>query len=142
MNLYKKYFITILLFTIFFVCPVNGYAQNPQLNQKNMRITRSSSIPNPFVPKLPKEVIEKPEEVHTSKGQHQFMKKLPAPIKSDAAMPTLHITGIIWNSDRPQAIINGEIIDIGDKISNAEVLDIRKSGVEVSFEGSTKIFKP
>ena len=43
----------------------------------------------------------------------------------------LSLQGVIWSSGRPQAIVNGKIVKIGDTIQDAEVLDIRKDGVKM-----------
>lgn len=65
----------------------------------------------------------------------------PAPVVKRNP-PNVSISGIIWNSDRPQAIINGTIVDIGDTISNIKITGIQKEGVEGLFDGRTVTLKP
>ncbi len=45
------------------------------------------------------------------------------------------VTGIIWGVRVPQAIINGRVLTIGDKLEGAEIISIEKKGITVSFGG-------
>jgi len=49
-------------------------------------------------------------------------------------LPKLTVSGIIWNTDRPQAIVNGEIVEIGTTVSKVKITDIRKTGIDVLFD--------
>jgi len=49
----------------------------------------------------------------------------------------LKLSGLIWNSTRPQAIINGQVVEVGDKILETEIIRIHKLGVDVSINGIT-----
>ena len=64
------------------------------------------------------------------------MTEAPEPV---IPLPKITISGVIWNSDRPQAIINNEIIDIGDTVSEIEIVDIRKTGIDGLFHGKRVI---
>lgn len=48
------------------------------------------------------------------------------PVKKE---PTLE--GIIWNAVKPQALIDGAIVKVGDRVGDARVLEIRKDGVKM-----------
>lgn len=67
--------------------------------------------------------------------------ELEAPVKSgeeleaEAKLPDLTIQGVIWGSRSPQAIINNQIVKIGDKIEGVSIVDIAKEGLTVSFQG-------
>lgn len=50
-------------------------------------------------------------------------------------LKSLSLEGFVWNSDKPQAIINGKIVKRGSKIGNAEVVDIQKEGVKLRYQG-------
>ncbi|MCA9404793.1 MAG: hypothetical protein KC897_13475, partial [Candidatus Omnitrophica bacterium] len=56
--------------------------------------------------------------------------------------PNFRITGLIWNSPRPQVIINGEVLDIGDEVQGFRIEDINKTGVDVSIRGVTQTVEP
>ena len=49
--------------------------------------------------------------------------------KPKAKEPTLE--GIIWNAAKPQALIDGHIVKVGDKVGGAQVIDIKKDGVKM-----------
>lgn len=46
------------------------------------------------------------------------------------------ISGIVWGTPKPLAIINGKVVGIGDKILGAEVRKIDKNGVLLEYEGN------
>jgi len=64
---------------------------------------------------LYKDPVKKPE------------KKLP--------LPSISISGLIWNSDMPQAILNGQVKKIGDTIEGVKIIDITKTGIIVEYMG-------
>ena len=49
------------------------------------------------------------------------------------------VSGIVWGGRFPQAIINGKVLGIGDKIDGIEILGIDKSGVTVRSGGVTAL---
>lgn len=117
-------------------------------------------IRNPFVPQLPekKEVIEPPTNTQTRQtttetkpitpnprqrkqpagGQSANSTPKPPPIPK----PNFRITGLIWNSSRPQAIINGQVLDIGDEIQGFRIESINPNGIDVSIRGVTLTVEP
>lgn len=48
-------------------------------------------------------------------------------------LPDLVIQGIVWGGRLPQAIINNEVVKIGDTIEGVRIIDISKDGVIISF---------
>ncbi|HLF18503.1 MAG TPA: hypothetical protein VI749_06365 [Candidatus Omnitrophota bacterium] len=75
------------------------------------------------------------------------------PIEVKVSTPKLNITGLIWNSDRPQAIVNGNIVGVGDRLfgvpsDSGEVIpeitieDITNEGLLVSFASKTIVLRP
>lgn len=68
----------------------------------------------------------------------------PAPVdaKEEIANLTFSLEGLIWESDRPQAIINGKIVEPGADVQGAEVLDIDKKGVKMRYKGQVFILRP
>lgn len=53
------------------------------------------------------------------------------------------ISGLIWNSDRPQAIINNQIFSVGDKINDQiKIVSIKKTGVDVELNGQITKLSP
>ena len=48
-------------------------------------------------------------------------------------LPDVNVSGIIWNSDRPQAIINDRIVDIDSDVSGIKITEIRQSDIKGLF---------
>ncbi|MCA9398721.1 MAG: hypothetical protein KC618_03145 [Candidatus Omnitrophica bacterium] len=100
---------------------------------------------NPFIPQLPVEA--EPEPPKPAPAPQPRPKPQPAPepvkpqVKQPTRMPTFNISGIVWNSDRPQAIINGSVKDIGDSIDGVKIISIHKEGIDVSFQGKNMTIK-
>ncbi len=57
-------------------------------------------------------------------------------------MPSLKVTGLVWNTDQPGAIINGQIVGIGDTIQDVKILNIYKDTIEILFDGRTTAIHP
>ena len=62
--------------------------------------------------------------------------------ESVVGLPQLQVQGMIWGSAMPQAIVNNTIVKIGEIVDGAEILDIRKEGVYVLYEGKQYILRP
>jgi len=70
-------------------------------------------------------------------------KKIPHSISKEKIIPPkLIITGLVWNTDRPQAIINGQVVDIGDTLQATKIVAINKTGVDISFKGKKITITP
>jgi len=50
-------------------------------------------------------------------------------------IPPMKITGIIYDTARPQAIINGTVVSVGSNLSGASIQSIEKGRVVVRYEG-------
>ncbi len=108
-----------------------------------------ADIPNPFLPQLP----EKPKEVEqpvnpaddnkpdtTVRPKDPVRTVTPRPaVKTTpppVPRPNFKVSGIIWNSDRPQAIINGTVVDVGDKVGEFKIESITQNEIGVSVNGT------
>jgi hypothetical protein len=120
---------------------------------------------NPFAPWLPKvkELIEKVQEtnkiIEEQEIEEEFIDEktieateetaeeisptvqTPVSIEKKIEPPKIRVTGLIWNTDRPQAIVNNTIMEIGDQIENFEIVKIYQQGIEVTFSGKTFIIE-
>jgi hypothetical protein len=54
----------------------------------------------------------------------------------------LELQGIFWNVSNPQAIINRQIVSVGDRVDSAEVEAITQEGVILSLNGQRFNLKP
>lgn len=91
------------------------------------------------------EIIAKPNVEYTADGlrdpfegylseQEEASQVPPPPEEQEVpALPPLTIQGIIWGGRFPLGIINNKVVKIGDTIEGAQIIDISKDGVIVSF---------
>lgn len=110
----------------------------------------ADELRNPFKSWLPKieEIIEKlPEPTKIEVTQPEPVAKPHVPViqppqeqiaEPVQAPPELTINGVVWGTERPQAIINNQVVSIGDTIENSKIVDIHPDGVDVIF--SNKLF--
>jgi len=102
----------------------------------------SSGNRNPFQSQLPQKAEEPPiQQAEISRPGipdqnfppdfQQPGREIPTP------PPALTISGLIWNTDRPQAIVNDQIVEVGDVIQEAKVLAIYKTGIDVLYYEKT-----
>jgi len=49
-------------------------------------------------------------------------------------LPSMNIQGLIWGGRFPQAIINGKVLRIGDVIEGAQIIEIKKEGIVLSYD--------
>lgn len=63
------------------------------------------------------------------------------PIEYAKSLPKLNIQGVLWKSERPQAIINGEVLGLGDYVKGVRILEIKKEGIIVEHVGNPVFIK-
>lgn len=54
--------------------------------------------------------------------------------KKDTRETPLNLEGLVWNSVRPQAIINGTVVEVGSEVGGAKVLAIDRKGVKLRVD--------
>jgi len=92
-------------------------------------------VKNPFESQLPKKdkVTKKTPDVKPKPTPP--IKPEPKPDQPQEIIPPkLSISGLIFDADRPQAIINGEITEIGDIVSDAKIVAIKKEGIDIIYK--------
>ncbi len=73
--------------------------------------------------------------------------KIEAP-GEDISLPAISFQGMVWNSIRPQVIIDNKVYDIGDTINigseedRVEVTDITKEGIYLKYKRKEFIVRP
>lgn len=107
----------------------------PQVPQEDIRIERVApdrpvDVAEPVVSQPPPREEEPP--VYMPRLDEARQPPIP-----DVPLPSLKISGVLWNTNRPQAIINGQIVGIGDVVSGVKVVDIQKTGIAVLFGAKT-----
>ena len=107
-----------------------------------------NALGNPFAPQLPRppepEEESPPEEIPDLPREEPAPME-PAPLKEEHVFfsrDAFELSGLIWDSDRPQAILNGQIVNIGDRLDQWTVLHIDKQGVEVGQKNKVFLIEP
>ncbi len=90
---------------------------------------------NPFIPQIP-------QTVKTTAFVNPQVTSTPDMTVETIPIPEFIVAGIIWNSKKPQAIVNQEIVTIGDNVNNWKVSEITKDGVRMNFEEQNLWVKP
>ena len=92
------------------------------------------------LPALLKESMHQREQAKEEAKKLKETKATPTeggtlpPKELPPSLPSLQLQGIFWG-EKPQALINRQVLSIGDKIEQAEVVSITKKGVTLSFRG-------
>ncbi|HQO58066.1 MAG TPA: hypothetical protein PLT76_05035 [Candidatus Omnitrophota bacterium] len=128
-----------------------------QIDEETAKMLRA--LRNPFVPRLPDElpqeepeVVEKtPEtdspiqsEMQTSAAETPVIVSEQTQVVEEVLLPKpdYKISGIVWNTARPQAIMEGRILDVGDSIEQWRIIGISRGGVEISFKNQKFLIEP
>ena len=152
------WFLLIKPFSLFSekVIPPNssGTEMKPDGQKDKNSLEDLDSLRDPFVPQLPlppmeeiqKPVVQTPVQPLESSPKQETVRLQPLPqkqatVEEPLKTPVIQISGLIWNSDQPQAIINNQIVKVGDQIEEWTIQKIDKDGIEISARGN-KILIP
>ena len=130
---------------IFFMICVSLAILGPTLEAVAEETAPSTTGPvtNPFVSKLPQPKVIPMNVPPPSPLPRRIEIETPPPAHVTPTQPPLvTISGVVWDSDRPQAIINGQVVDVGDKISEMEIVSISKSQIDVLYLGEKFTLTP
>ncbi len=122
------------------------------------------AIRNPFLPQLPREEIkvvvppakniqsnrQQQKKSVATKGKRKTTQKKAAVTKQPDAekppepvvFPSFKISGVIWNSTMPQAIINDTVVSEGDTIQGVKIESIKPQSIKLSYKGVTRTIAP
>ena len=141
----REQMILVVLMPIFFIGLLYMRSQQKSkatdIVQNELTIAQEDSLIDKLpMPKTIKEISYKKTEKDPLRNIFaQFLKRLrkavPEKEIEKLPIPDLNIEGLIWNSDMPQAIINGSVIKIGDYIEGVRVVEIDKKGITIEYEG-------
>jgi hypothetical protein len=84
---------------------------------------------DPFASPLPQKDVTLYKQVADSGGQ-------------GATLPIFSVQGLVWGTDKPQAIIDNKIFNIGDEIKGAKIIAIDKDGVKILYQERTFLVNP
>jgi hypothetical protein len=66
--------------------------------------------------------------------------QLPSSTPKEKATPNFRLYGIIYSTVRPCAIVNGETVCVGDRVSGATVTAIGRNNVTLQINGQPKTY--
>ena len=141
----REQIILVALMPIFFIGLLYMRSQQKSkatdIVQNELTIAQEDSLIDELpMPKTIEEIGYKKTEKDPLKNIFaQFLERLrrrvPEKEIEKFSIPDLNIEGLIWNSDMPQAIINGSVVKIGDYIEGVKIVGIDKKGITIDYEG-------
>jgi hypothetical protein len=66
---------------------------------------------------------------------------VPAAVKPAVVWPALNLTGVIGRGQAGSAVINGEVLGIGDTVDGVKVIAIRPQGVDLEYQAERQFLK-
>ena len=104
--------------------------ENPEKTQD----INTSLARDPFaLPATVEEAIRRRELAEKERLERERQTKTTQPPEAEMSPPPLQLQGVFWGIPRPQAIINRQILSVGDTIEGAQLVSVSKEGVTVSF---------
>ena len=88
----------------------------------------AADLKDPFISFLPSKQKEVTPEISTQEQGPQ------AGEEEKFDYSSLNVTGLVWGTEKPKAIINGEVVGIGDVINEAEILNISDEGILFKYK--------
>ena len=113
-----------------------------QVNMQDNQVKKTvSDFKNPFLSpfyaKPVKSIPHKkaaPIKKAVQKPVVKIVKAKP-PVVDVSFLKNLKLSGVVWGGEQPQAIINGQIVGVGDVIEKAKVTSITQKGVQIVYQG-------
>lgn len=104
-----------------------------------------SSIRDPFRSQLPQKKAHVIDEVGTipdagntdQQETGEVVLAIPTIVENieEINLPEVSISGVVWNTNRPQAIINGTVVNVGDQLTEITIVAIQKEQINVRYQG-------
>jgi len=93
---------------------------------------------DPFQSFLPSDIKEREqmEEPEWQKGQEEQI-----PREEILDVSDFSVTGLVWGIEEARAIINGEILAVGDTIGGGKILRIDRDGILFGYYGREYLLK-
>jgi hypothetical protein len=102
----------------------------PKPEQKIIPVEPVKIAPPVEIPPKPLEPVYNPRPFEPA----ELPPALPQPPLSPETTPEFILTGIIYNTIKPQAIINGTVVYVGDIVLDGKVVSIEKGVVKILYK--------
>jgi len=96
-----------------------------------------SSFPTPFgqdVPMSVQAVQKKKKRSEPEYGRDPFVEKEIIVEQEKGPESLLDLQGISWDAENPYAIIDGNVVEVGDQIGGYRIVDIKQFSVTIKNE--------
>jgi len=123
------------------VNPAEPAAPAPQAPAPDLSIPRDVFL----LPALLLQRLQQREREHLELEQQRALERIPKPealSAQQAGITDLELQGIFWGVAKPQAIINRQIVSVGDRVDAAEVESITQDSVILLLDGRKIELKP
>lgn len=113
-------------------------------NRNTDIINNDNTNTNIFTTPTPKPLNNQKTNVnntHSTNNTSNYVENLNTP-PEPIIPPELTVQGIIWQTDRPQAIINNNVVDIGDSILGTKIITINKNSIQFKYENEMFTITP
>jgi len=91
-----------------------------------------SQLPSPPAPAIVDQLKQNPTPNDNS-GNNASSAAAPVP-PPEPQKPKVSIEGIVWSDTIHQAIINGQVVGVGDEINGIQIKQIQRSGITVTYK--------
>lgn len=151
----------LLLMALIILTPLWAYANEAKRPVLKLENVDTLELVNPFESKFPLPEKEDPQIVDPNIRQPQrndedssFRRTTtspsPAVVTPEQAQQAIQqslassvvVTGVVWNSDRPQAIMNGQVLSQGDNFGEYTIANIQKEQIVLTANGQEFLIKP
>ena len=65
----------------------------------------------------------------------------PPSVQREKQPPDFRVNGIIYTRVRPSAIVNGQTVNVGDRVNGATVVGIERTNVTLQLNGQRKTYE-
>jgi len=123
-----------LIFAFFDLCPAEDLSQTVIAEDEPV-------LDGQEAPDKQEAVVLKPKITYEASDLRDPFKKyseidISQPQESGApVLPAMTVSGIIWGTAIPQAIINDKVVKTGDTIDEVKIININKDFISVVFSG-------
>ena len=99
-----------------------------------------NSLENPFISQIKKNEapVTLQDEVFLSLDDEGIGEE----VYEEISKPTFKISGLVWDTERPQAILDGAVYNMGDIVDSWTIVGISADGVEISFQNKIFLIEP
>ena len=103
-----------------------------------------SQLKDPFVVRIPPAASKTHDKTADDDATVPVFLSVPAAVEMqtpppEPVAPDLKVSGVLWAGPKPQAIVNGLVVGIGDVIQGATLAAIGKGQVEFNVQGKNLI---